>query len=251
MPFHMQECVKGALKGKTIILVTHQVDFLHNVDLIMVMRNGMIVQSGKYNELLDSGLDFGALVAAHETSMDLVDVEHNNPQKERVNSPRPTRSVSSSSHGEANGENNSVDQPKSEKGTAKLIKEEEKETGRVSLNVYKQYFTEAYGWTGAIAVLFLSVLWQAVLMCGDYWLAYETADERKFNPVLFISVYAAIGVVSFIVVVARSFSVTIVGLKTAQLFFSRILNSILHAPMSFFDTTPSGRILSRVTTLKS
>ena len=32
----LQECVRGALRGKTIILVTHQVDFLHNVDLIMV-----------------------------------------------------------------------------------------------------------------------------------------------------------------------------------------------------------------------
>jgi len=31
----MQECVMGSLKGKTIILVTHQVDFLQNVDLIV------------------------------------------------------------------------------------------------------------------------------------------------------------------------------------------------------------------------
>jgi len=35
MPFK-QECVRGALKGKTTLLVTHQVDFLHNVDQILV-----------------------------------------------------------------------------------------------------------------------------------------------------------------------------------------------------------------------
>jgi len=29
----------GALKNKTILLVTHQVDFLHNVDCIMVSVN--------------------------------------------------------------------------------------------------------------------------------------------------------------------------------------------------------------------
>ncbi|KAM0050633.1 putative sodium/calcium exchanger membrane region [Helianthus debilis subsp. tardiflorus] len=29
------ECVRGALRNKTILLVTHQVDFLHNVDLIL------------------------------------------------------------------------------------------------------------------------------------------------------------------------------------------------------------------------
>ena len=28
--------MRGALKDKTILLVTHQVDFLHNVDLILV-----------------------------------------------------------------------------------------------------------------------------------------------------------------------------------------------------------------------
>lgn len=32
----MQECIRGALKEKTVILVTHQVDFLHNADLILV-----------------------------------------------------------------------------------------------------------------------------------------------------------------------------------------------------------------------
>lgn len=32
----IQECVRGALRGKTTILVTHQVDFLRNVDRILV-----------------------------------------------------------------------------------------------------------------------------------------------------------------------------------------------------------------------
>ena len=32
----MQECVKGVLKKKTVILVTHQIDFLHEADSILV-----------------------------------------------------------------------------------------------------------------------------------------------------------------------------------------------------------------------
>ncbi|KAF9613138.1 hypothetical protein IFM89_005709 [Coptis chinensis] len=83
-----KECVRGPLKNKTILLVTHQVDFLHNVDIILVMRDGMIVQFGKYNELLDFGTDFGALVAAHETSMELVEqmmlMNHKNYQNHRA-----------------------------------------------------------------------------------------------------------------------------------------------------------------------
>lgn len=206
----------------------------------------MIVQSGKYNDLLDSGMDFTALVAAHDTSMELVEV---GTSMSGENSPKLPRSPQTpSNYGEANGENNSVDQPKPDKGTSKLIKEEERETGKVSLHVYKLYCTEAFGWWGVALVLLLSLLWQASQMAGDYWLAYETSEERatSFNPTLFISVYAIIAAISFVFILIRAFSVTYVGLKTAQIFFTQILHSILHAPMSFFDTTPSGRVLSRV-----
>ncbi|XP_021820067.1 ABC transporter C family member 14-like isoform X2 [Prunus avium] len=243
-----KECVRGVLKNKTVLLVTHQVDFLHNVDLILVMRDGMIVQGGKYNELLSSGLDFKELVAAHETSMELVEMSPTIPSK---SSPSPQISPQpSSNHREANGANDSLGQPKSDNRTSKLIKEEEKETGKVSLHVYKVYCTEAYGWWGVVLVLSLSLLWQATLMAGDYWLSYETSADRAvaFKPSVFITVYAIIAAISFLVVLVRAFSVTIVGLSTAQIFFKQILHSILHAPMSFFDTTPSGRILSRAST---
>lgn len=46
-----RDSVMGALKGKTVLLVTHQVEFLPRVDLILVMRDGRIVQSGKYEDL--------------------------------------------------------------------------------------------------------------------------------------------------------------------------------------------------------
>ncbi|XVE73311.1 hypothetical protein DITRI_Ditri11bG0107500 [Diplodiscus trichospermus] len=231
-----KECVRGALKEKTILLVTHQVDFLCNVDLILVMRDGMIVQSGKYNDLLDSGMDFGALVAAHETAMELVEAGNNIPGDSYL--------------GDANGENKSQDHSKSHKGDSRLIKDEERETGKVSLRVYKMYCSEAFGWWGVAAVLLLSISWQASLMAGDYWLSYETSAERalSFNPSLFISVYAIIAAASVVLLVFRAFFVTLMGLKTAQIFFRQILQSILHAPMCFFDTTPSGRILSRAST---
>ncbi|KAJ8898619.1 hypothetical protein K2173_004232 [Erythroxylum novogranatense] len=243
-----KECVRGALKGKTIFLVTHQVDFLHNVDLISVMRDGKIVQSGRYNDLLESSMDFKALVAAHETSMELVEVDPVLPGESSPKtpmSPQPCPSI-----GEVNGENKHLEQSKSNKGTSKLIEEEERETGKVGFKVYKQYLTEAFGWWGVIVALLLSLVWQGSQMAGDYWLAYETSVDRasSFKPSLFISVYAIIGVVSMILLAIRAFFIAIMGLKTAQIFFKGILHSILHAPMSFFDTTPSGRILSRAST---
>lgn len=207
----------------------------------------MIVQSGKYDELLDSGMDFKALVVAHETSMALVEQGQGVVMPgENLNKPMKSPEARNS------GESNSLDRPVSSKKSSKLIKEEERETGKVSLHIYKLYCTEAFGWWGITVVLIFSLLWQASMMASDYWLAYETSEERAqlFNPSMFISIYAIIAVVSVVLIVLRSYSVTVLGLKTAQIFFSQILHSILHAPMSFFDTTPSGRILSRVRILR-
>ncbi|KAL0388790.1 UNVERIFIED_CONTAM: ABC transporter C family member 14 [Sesamum radiatum] len=89
------------------------------------------------------------------------------------------------------------------------------------------------------------MLIQLSQMSSDYWLAYQTSDERNFVASLFIGIYTAIAVVSCVFMAIRSVLVAFLGLKTAQSFFNQILNSVLHAPMSFFDTTPSGRILSR------
>ncbi|KAL2507647.1 ABC transporter C family member 4 [Forsythia ovata] len=107
-----------------------------------------------------------------------------------------------------------------------------------------------YGWLGVVTVLFFSLAWQGTLMASDYWLAYETSAKRaaSFNPSLFIEIYAIIAAVSFVLIFLRIILVTVMGLKTTQIFFRQMLHSILHAPMTFFDTTPSGRILSRAST---
>ncbi|KAJ1283803.1 hypothetical protein BS78_03G154600 [Paspalum vaginatum] len=238
-----KECVRGALKNKTIVLVTHQVDFLHNADIIYVMKDGMIVQSGRYDELLKPGSDFAALVAAHDSSMELV--ENAAPASERE-LPLSRQPSSKNANGDSSS-SSSIVAPKAEKASARLIKDEERASGHVSLAVYKQYMTEAWGWWGPAVVLTVSVAWQGSLMASDYWLADETSEENaaSFRPSQFINVYAGIAAVSVVLVAARSFLVAFIGLQTADRFFKQILNSILHAPMSFFDTTPSGRILSR------
>ncbi|KAK1278178.1 ABC transporter C family member 4 [Acorus gramineus] len=247
-----KECVRGALKGKTIVLVTHQVDFLHNADLIMVMRGGKIVQSGRYDALMESGTDFKALVSAHESSMELVEQSSASTSaaggsvfaQPKPKSPASSPRTAPTENGSADAE---AEVGKTEKGTSKLIEDEQREMGRIGFGVYKQYATEAYGWTGALSALFISFIWQASLMACDYWLAYETSGDNaaSFRPSTFISVYAIISAVSIVLIMVRALLVAFLGLQTAQVFFKQILNSMLHAPMSFFDTTPSGRILSR------
>ncbi|CAM0907937.1 unnamed protein product [Alopecurus aequalis] len=240
-----KECLRGMLKGKTILLVTHQVDFLRNVDKIFVMEDGMIAQSGKYAELLEAGLGFSALVAAHDSSMELVEQSLQVEKTEHSQSAAVLRIPSLRSRSIGKGEKMII-APEIEATTSKIIQEEERESGQVSWRVYKLYMTEAWGWWGIVGILALSLVWQGSDMASDYWLSYETSGSIPFNPSLFIGVYVAIAGVSMVLQVIKTLLETVLGLQTAQIFFSKMFDSILHAPMSFFDTTPSGRILSRV-----
>jgi ATP-binding cassette subfamily C (CFTR/MRP) protein 1 len=212
------------------------------------MKDGMIVQSGKYDELLQAGTDFAALVAAHDSSMELVESVAPASERELPLSRQPSNKTAAGRASNGDSSSSSIVAPKAEKASARLIKDEERASGHVSFTVYKQYITEAWGWWGPLVVVAVSVVWQGSLMASDYWLADQTSEENatSFQPSLFINVYAIIAAVSVVLVAARSFLVAFIGLQTADRFFKQILDSILHAPMSFFDTTPSGRILSRV-----
>ncbi|WVZ84039.1 hypothetical protein U9M48_031117, partial [Paspalum notatum var. saurae] len=239
-----KECLRGTLRGKTIILVTHQVDFLHNVDNIFVMRDGMIAQSGKYDQLLEAGSDFAGLVAAHDSSMELVEQSRQVEKAEHSQPDAVVRIPSLRSRSIGKGEKVLV-ASEIEATTSKIIQEEERESGQVSWRVYKLYVTEAWGWFGVMGMLAFAVVWQGTEMASDYWLSYETSGNIPFNPSLFIGVYMAIAAFSMILQVIKNLLETVLGLQTAQIFFKKMFDSILHAPMSFFDTTPSGRILSR------
>nr|CAB3486518.1 unnamed protein product [Digitaria exilis] len=230
------ECLKGILKNKTVILVTHQVDFLQNVDKIFVMKDGLVIQSGSYPELLASCSEFSVLVAAHNSSMEMAEEQGFLVQNTET-------SLDTKSRNE-NGEKTSIAQ-NTDANSSKLIQEEEKETGRVSWHVYKLYMTEAWGWWGAVIFLTVSLLSQGFSMASNYWLSYETSGVGIFNTSLFLGVYVSIVSASVVFGMISNIVVTFSGLHSAQAFFTKMFDSVLRAPMSFFDTTPSGRILSR------
>jgi len=98
---------------------------------MQVMRDGMIAQSGKYDELVEAGSDFAALVAAHDSSMELVEQRCQVEKPEHFQPTAVVRIPSLRSRSIGKGEKVIV-APEIEAATSKIIQEEERESGQVS-----------------------------------------------------------------------------------------------------------------------
>ena len=69
---------------------------------------------------------------------------------------------------------------------------------------------------------------------------YQNQSET-FYIVGYLVIAVLVGVVTFV----RSFGLAAFGVRSSFQLHRNVLRSVLRAPMSFFDTTPTGRILSR------
>ncbi len=61
----------------------------------------------------------------------------------------------------------------------------------------------------------------------------------------YLGVYAGLGFSQAFFVLFSSFTLAYAGIFASRTLHSRMLKNILRSPMSFFDTTPTGRILNR------
>ncbi|KAI3456831.1 hypothetical protein Pfo_013494 [Paulownia fortunei] len=247
------ECILGLLDSKTVIYVTHQVEFLPAADLILVMKDGTIKQAGKYNDILKSGSEFMELVGAHEealSSLDSINVETRTSGEDK--SSRNAKSVLQKQESRNDG-NDKVDNSGETK--AQLVQEEEREKGNVGLSVYWKYITTAYGGLIAPFAVLAQVLFQILQIGSNYWMAWATPVSKDVAPHVggstLILVYVALSVGSAFCIFGRALLIATIGFKTANILFNKMHLCIFRAPMSFFDSTPSGRILNRASTDQS
>merc|ERR1719242_1530832 len=238
------ECIANHLlkRGKTVILATHAIAFLESADNIIVMEEGKVILQGTLKDLKAANINLTKLVAHPEDTED----ESTDDQKEdgELDSPKAL-SRASSTGGDTKKER------KTSLEDGKLVDDEERKEGRVSFAIYKLYVKAAYGPFLLAAFLTIALFYLFFESFMDvYWLAHWSDSIREDGTAersswYYLGVYIGLRVVALFLLIIQIIIEVISRLKAAKYFHKLLLRRVLNVPMSFFDTTPIGRVISR------
>ncbi|XP_075974237.1 multidrug resistance-associated protein 1-like [Anticarsia gemmatalis] len=261
----------GLLKNKTRVWVTHNVSYLAQTDLVLVLRDGHVSEAGTYQQLLEKKGAFAEfllhhLSAAEQDSLaeDLEDIKHDLESKLGPEFERKlqwARSISSGARSEdaAGGGDHDVKASKEqladkgeEKALNQLIEAETMETGRVKWEVYKHYLSNV-GVGASVATALIYILMNSIQIGTNFWLARwsnddtmlvnGTVDTKKRD--MYLGVYGGFGLAQAITSLFCDLLPFLASLRAAKILHEILLKNILRAPLQFFEVTPVGRIVSR------
>ncbi|EFX02817.1 ABC multidrug transporter [Grosmannia clavigera kw1407] len=109
-----------------------------------------------------------------------------------------------------------------------LMQQEERAVASVPWSAYTDYLRESGSIFNGLLVFILLILAQGSNITTSLWLSYWTSRKFDLSTGAYIGIYAALGAAQGSLAMLR-----------------RAITRVLRAPMSFFDTTPLGRITNR------
>lgn len=214
--------ILGLLKDKCRILATHQLWVLSRCDRIVWMEGGKIQAVDTFDNLMKNSEEFQQL-------MESTAIEE---KKDEVAATQL-----------AGGGDKT--KKKKKKGKAGLMQSEERAVSSVSWSVYTSYVRASGSIFNAPLVLVLLIVSQGANIVTSLWLSWWTSDKFGFSMGQYIGVYAGLGAGQAMLMFAFMVSLSIFGTAASKGMLRQAVTRVLRAPMSFFDTTPLGRITNR------
>ena len=215
----------GLLKDKCRILATHQLHVLHRCDRIIWLHDGHVVSVDTFDNLMRDNKDFQKMMAstAQEEKVEEADVNEDEVEDEKKGAKK--RKVA--------------------KRGAALMQQEERAVKSVSWSVYGAYVRASGTILNAPFVIFLLIISQGANIATSLWLSWWTSNKFGYSTGQYIGAYAALGAIQAFLMFAFSVCLTTLGTRSSRVLLQQAMTRVLRAPMSFYDTTPLGRITNR------
>ncbi|CAH1795308.1 unnamed protein product [Owenia fusiformis] len=268
----------GLLKNKTRVFVTHGISYLPHVDQILVMNDGRISEQGSYTELLNNNGAFADFLRVYINENE----DEEDEDADQLAMLREHLSTSEGSGSETNLSDDGLKKRKRRRSSRRdsaasglsglsdsdawslkrqltsqtdglnnvLIEEESAGSGGIGLSILKTYIQAGGPKTFLVIIITLS-LYTAARVGGDIWLS-AWADDGAVNGTQDVAktdfrlgVYGAFGAGQVLSVIIESVGVALASVSASKVLHDILLESTFHNPMSFFDTTPLGRIMNR------
>ncbi|KAJ8688624.1 hypothetical protein QAD02_024419 [Eretmocerus hayati] len=158
----------------------------------------------------------------------------------------------SSEYLEGRSENNQDNNGQSRIGD-RLIEDEEAESGKVKRDVYIHY-GKSIGWPLIVTTLVIALFSHACTAGSNVWLNVWSSNSDKLDNrsstqidnTMYLGVYGVFGLGQGLATTLAALSLALGCLVGSRKIFELLIRNVLRSPMSFFDTTPSGRILNRL-----
>jgi ATP-binding cassette, subfamily C (CFTR/MRP), member 4 len=256
------ECIgpKGYLSRQhaTRILVTHQVHFLKDADWVIVMEKGKVLRQGTYNDVMDIDLEQFVSPVASEDDLDDegIDDEDEIPYIDdadvdkkgyfQMKTIEAKKSVSRASVVSSVGDVSAIAENEARQ-------EENSDTKIPFYKVFWRYFRAGANPLALFLILLFMLFSQLVTSGSDYFVTFWTnqeflrliGEDTLFSTTDGLYIYGFLIVAVVAVTLSRGFIFFAVCMRASKKLHDKSFLCLLHSPMRFFDTNPSGRILNR------
>ena len=216
----------GLLANKCRVLATHQLHVLSRCDRIVWMDEGRIRTVDTFANLMNQDEGFQKMMASTAQ-------EEKFEEEAEVN------------EDPIEDEKKDMKKRKNAKRGAALMQAEERAVKSVSWSVYAAYVRASGSILFGPMVIILLIASQGANIATSLWLSWWTSDQWGLSTGKYIGIYAALGVVQAFMMFFFSITLSILGTKASRNMLKQAMTRVLRAPMSFFDTTPLGRITNR------